>query len=169
MELRLEAGVFRGSTTAVLAAIAALAFAPATEAKKKPKTPKPIDVTQFEWSSATGTNTVAGEATCAGLAVSLLPATAYTDRFADKTFGSTESGTYAPSPRAKRRVMAPEVTPFVRTQLCDSQGRFLFTDLPDGPYYVIAHVTRDGADQGLQVLRRVEVRNGHRQELSFLE
>jgi hypothetical protein len=159
----------------------------AADAKKKsqPLSDPPIDAAQFEWSTKPGDNAIEGEAmvrtrggdvkTCAGLAVSVLPVTAYTDLYASRAFRSTQAGIYVPPLFGKPVNLAPEASPFVRAKRCNSQGQFSFKGLPDGTYYVVAKVTWEAptryglVTQGGDVMQRVELRGGETKELTVTQ
>ena len=51
---------------------------------------------------------------------------------------------------------------FVRRAKCDAANHFIFTDLPDGPWFVItiAHPAVPGAARDMAIMRRVVVKNG---------
>jgi len=136
---------------------------------------------EVAWATATGNNTVSGNAvmrtvggdvrTCAGTEAFLVPVSAYsTERMQIMFYGATDRG-YAP---ANELMQFPDSPPGFsesnRRTTCDSQGDFIFTDVPDGAYYVISMVTWGAlqgsgyftytATQGGAVMQRVEVAGG---------
>ena len=81
-------------------------------------------------------------ASCAGNAVALTPATAYSSERMRALYGSTD---YSVLPieavRAKTIVNDnPAMRGYVRATRCDSAGAFVFDKLPAGPYFIIAEV-----------------------------
>jgi len=173
-------------STLIGISIAAISIAAAgpVNAKRAPKPPEPpLDLAAFEWSRATGSNSISGEAllrtqggdvkTCAGLPVQLIPVTPYTDAYAIRTFGSTSGGLRLPVPLLLRGPppLRPEVAPYIRTTTCNSMGRFNFRALPDGAFYVVPTVTWSAPSQygpiaqGGEILRRVDLAGGVEQEI----
>lgn len=163
-----------------------LSMAGAAEAKKKPPVPEPpVDVTQYEWSTKPGANTITGEAmlrtrggdvkTCAGLAVYLLPVTDHSDAYARRAFLSTTKGIYVPPLFGKAPTLSPDVDPYIKRKTCNSQGQFTFSALPDGEYYVVATVTWEAPTrygmsmQGGDVMTRTQVQGGETKELTVTQ
>lgn len=140
-----------------------------------------FDPGEVAWFSARGTNTLSGTAflrnyrgnakSCAGLAVTLMPVSAYArERMGhlygagDEGFNPLTGGIPADFANDDGRYMAA-----AKSTRCDAHGRFAFSELPDGDYYVIATVTwRDreyGLEQGGYLMRRVQVSTGETKEV----
>ena len=136
---------------------------------------------------AAGKNTVKGSAlirqmaggvvTCAGLPVTLIPATAYADErlpktFVPRTFMVNDSGFM--SFRIADSYPAPIFIPdepqypqLTRNSICDAQGFFKFDQLADGSFYIWTTVQWyvDKDKQGGVLLKRVSVKNGETKEI----
>jgi len=145
-----------------------------------------FDAAAFAWSTKPGGNTVTGDAllrtrggdvkTCAGLNVTLLPATPYTAEYIWRRFGS-EDGGYSGNVDVGPITLAPDLDRFRRSGVCDAQGVFTFANLPDGAYYVIATVTWEVPEmagyysymslQGGDIAKRVEVKGGETAKLTL--
>jgi hypothetical protein len=106
----------------------------------------PFKAEDFAWSVRPGTARIQGltarGASCAGNAVALTPATAYSSERMRALYGSTD---YSVLPieavRAKTIVNDnPAMRGYVRATRCDSAGAFVFDKLPAGPYFIIAEV-----------------------------
>jgi hypothetical protein len=141
-----------------------------------PPPPPPPPVSEFDWSTAPGTNAIHGEVAytdrtgrkwaCAGQSVALMPRTPSTDVRMHALYGSSDR---ALEPVADVRahsggVHGPDPGPYVRTTVCDPANHFAFDGLPDGGYFVIARVHLKGAaadsDEGLAVMQKVAVTGG---------
>ena len=169
---------------AIFLSIAAVLLASAARAQITPM-PEPLvaveatEVVTFKpaalaWATKAGRNSVGGDAfmrtrggqviTCAGGPVRLLPVAEYTRTFVLDTFGSAEGGAVRLEKADKRWawVDANAFRYFPETH-CNSRGEFLFSDLPDGSYYVIARVsweTLGGEPQGGEIARLVRLIGG---------
>jgi hypothetical protein len=119
----------------------------------------PFKADDFAWSVKPGTARIQGltaqGASCAGKAVALTPATAYSSERIHALYGSTD---YAVVPmqvvRAKTIVNDnPAMRGYVRAARCDASGGFVFDKLPAGPYFIIAEV--DDASGPKVIMRRV--------------
>jgi hypothetical protein len=119
----------------------------------------PFKADEFAWSVRPGTARIQGltarDASCAGKAVALTPATPYSSERIRALYGSTD---YAVVPmqvvRAKTIVNDnPAMRGYVRATRCDATGAFLFDKLPAGPYFIIAEVD-DPSGQKV-IMRRV--------------
>lgn len=141
----------------------------------------PFNPTEAAWSTKDGNNTITGSAlmrtvggdvkTCGGFTVFLQPVTTYSSEIMSKLFGSTEGG-FA---RRPANVETPDgYDALLRTTTCDAQGKFTFSKLPDGEYFVATKVTW-GAVQGGQysyisqqggvVMQKVRVAGGQTREI----
>lgn len=144
------------------------------------KTVAQFSPSDLAWSLISGTNgiegsavlrTVGGDArTCAALIVSLLPVSEYTAERIRKLYGSDTAG-YRSAEAGVLIFDPPEdIGPYERHATCDALGNFSFSNLPDGPYFVVALVTwatpnpysRYGGllSQGGYLLQRVDVAGG---------
>jgi hypothetical protein len=155
-----------------LLSLAALAACAPTAQAPDFGPPQPFRAQDFAWSTASGANTVtgtvsyatpAGPYTCAGAGVGLTPETAYSRRRVASLYLTTERAAI-PVEEVRGRVVeeAPaDYNRFVRAGRCDAQGRFSFTGLPDGAWYVITQ-GRPATGQGpaLAFMQRVVIRGG---------
>ena len=146
--------------------------------------PPPIEVSSsatvraedFAWSTAEGGNTITGAVsyrsgrggapwTCAGGSVGLTPETPYSERRVSVLYGSTRRAVL-PVQLVRSRSLeqaAEDYSRYVRTTRCDSEGRFTFTGLPDGGWFIIAQAkpTAGAApEDALAVMQHVEIRGG---------
>lgn len=104
--------------------------------------------------------------TCAGLGVVLTPETPWTRHRMSILYGSATAAALPADEVRARTPSAPNenYASFVRNTTCDSAGRFTFSGLPDGAWYVIA-VARPapGSPPGggsVAIMRRVETHGG---------
>jgi hypothetical protein len=119
----------------------------------------PFKADDFAWSVRPGTARIQGltahDASCAGNAVALTPATPYSSERIHALYGSND---YAVLPmqavRAKTIVNDnPAMRGYVRAARCDGTGAFVFDKLPAGPYFIIAEV--NDASGPKVIMRRV--------------
>ncbi len=143
-----------------------------------------FDPRAVAWAERSGTNAIAGTAevalrggqtkTCAGLEVRLVPDAPYTrDRIA-LLYGTTDEG-FVDAAEARRvqersdAVVDPAYKRSHKVATCDAKGRFAFTNLADGSYYVLAPVIwrKAGADgtNGGFLMQRVNVAGGEAKRL----
>lgn len=135
------------------------------------------DPAALAWSTAPGGNTIKGDAllrtrggdvrTCAGYPTRLMPASDYTNEWASIFFAPTGSFRTAYLENLNTPpALSPEIEPFVRKTVCNAQGQFSFTDVPDGEYLLIARVSWEAPDQygmatqGGTMMERVQVQGG---------
>ena len=120
----------------------------------------PFKAEEFAWSVKPGAARILGltakDASCAGKAVALTPATAYSRERIRALYGSVD---YAVLPmeavRAKTIVNDnPAMRGYVRGARCDANGTFVFNKLPAGPYFIIAEV--DDASGAKVIMRQVK-------------
>lgn len=140
-----------------------------------------FDPAEVAWFSARGTNAIAGTAilrtargnakTCAALPVTLFPASAYARERMRHLYGSEEEG-FNPITGGRPADFTgddPRYTATAKTTHCDARGRFWFSELPDGDYYLTTTVTwreRDfGLEQGGHLMRHVHVSTGETKEV----
>jgi hypothetical protein len=93
--------------------------------------------------------------TCAGNAASLIPVTPATRARMDAIYGRDTNVVLASAGHAPPR--DPRLERIVVHNMCDPNGDFRFTDVPDGNYYVTAGIP--GPTMG-SVKREVSVRGG---------
>lgn len=138
----------------------------------------PFDVSVAETAMKPGRNTVKGFAvlrtvggdakTCAGEKVNLTPATAYAAERMSVIYGSTISGQrtlghgeYRTGWNGAERPVA-DYSRLAYTTVCDAQGKFEFSNVGDGDWYVVSTVYWEvgGRPQGGYLMRRVTVGGG---------
>jgi len=134
-----------------------------------------FDLKQAAFIKQEGTGEIKGEAflrqngggvvTCAGREVTLVPSTAYSDERFLFLFKNNEKG-YSPVYRRVISVPNPEYASFTRKTRCDSQGKFKFTGLQSGNYYVAGDViwVIGGLSQGGSLMQKVNVNFGQASE-----
>lgn len=109
-----------------------------------------------------------GVVSCAGLPVNLVPKTAYARERVIGLFGGdirafapahTMHKTFSPDPESFRQNMLVTV--------CDTQGRFEFSQVADGEFYVVTVITWNVANQaqGGGLLAHVKVEGGQVQRV----
>jgi opacity protein-like surface antigen len=114
-----------------------------------------FDPAAVAWSTQAGKNTLAGVArvqmadgktrSCAKQPVRLAPDSGYARERMQALYGNTEAG-YVDAQEAQRvREQAglnvdQAYEQSLKTAACNSKGRFVFKNLPDGTYYVMAPV-----------------------------
>ncbi len=135
-----------------------------------PPPPPPPPRNEFAWSVGNGRNAVEGAAVwrsngrtfnCAGQSVGLTPETPYTRQRMVELYGSDEQAIRSVAEVRARSATAPtrDYRAYVRSTQCDAQGRFAFSGLPDGGWFVIARgASASGAAE--VAIRRVHVSGG---------
>lgn len=149
---------------------ALLASACATTSAPTSTTPVAFSRDAFDWSSETGQGRIDGRLvysakgvtySCAGVGVILTPETAWVKQRMEILYQSSK-GAAVPATVVRGRTPAggQDYSAFVRSASCDASGRFAFTNLPDGAWFVITvgRPTPAGADMAF--MRRVVIRNG---------
>lgn len=136
--------------------------------------------TEVAWFNAPGNNTIRGNAvlrtvggevrTCAGLDARLSPVSTYATERVRALYGNSQSGFNRGS--AGFTATDPAYEEMQRHTRCDSEGRFTFSGLPDGEYYVIALVTWGvpmgygmTSRQGGWLMQRVRVAGGETKDI----
>lgn len=122
----------------------------------------------FAWSTATGRASIDGQIdyrrngrvfACTG-SIGLTPDTPYTRARFRTLYGSTDRAAVPEAIVRARTVADPnaDYRSFVRSTTC-ANGRFSFTGLPDGGWFIIAPVSADGEER-VVLMRHVETRGG---------
>jgi hypothetical protein len=122
----------------------------------------------FAWSARGGQGAINGVVeyrdggrayACTG-SVGLTPETPYTRQRILTLYGTTDRAA-APEAVVRARTVADpnaDYRAYVRSTTCQG-GRFSFTGLPDGGWFIIVPVSADGAER-VVLMRRVETRGG---------
>jgi hypothetical protein len=121
----------------------------------------------FGWSTRQGQGSIEGRINysrgptayaCTG-SVALTPDTPYTRARFNTLYGSTEQAAIPEAVVRARTVADPnaDYRSFVRPTTC-ANGRFTFTGLPDGSWFIIAPVSAGG--DRIVLMRHVETRGG---------
>lgn len=152
-----------------LSAAALAACAPTTGyAPPRAVAPAVFQPEDFAWSAAAGQGTINGRVdyreggqvfACVG-SVGLTPDTPYTRQRFRTLYGSTERAAVPAAVVRARDVPDPnaDYRAFVRSTRCEN-GRFSFTGLPSGSWFLIAPVRAEGGEP-VALMRRVDVRPG---------
>ncbi|AQR62844.1 hypothetical protein BZG35_15160 [Brevundimonas sp. LM2] len=154
---------------AVLSAAAALAACAPTVGATAGNyaAPAPFSVSDFAWSARTGTAAIDGRVAfgrdgqsfdCTG-SVALTPDTPYTRQRFRTLYGSTEQAAIPEAVVRARTVSDPnaDYRSYVRSQTCQD-GRFRFSDLPAGGWFLITPVSAGG--ERVILMRHVVTRSG---------
>ena len=136
---------------------------------------------EIAWFKARGTGSIEGTAiarnykgvpkTCAALAVTLFPVSAYAKERMRALYDSDEEG-FNPILMGRPADFEnddPRYAAMARTTRCDARGHFSFTELPDGAYFLVGEVTwRDremGLLQGGYLMRQVHLSSGEAKQV----
>ena len=122
----------------------------------------------FAWSTASGSASIDGRVdyrrngqvfACTG-SVGLTPDTPYTRARFRTLYGSTEGAAVPEAIVRARTVSDPnaDYRSYVRSTTCEN-GRFSFSGLPDGGWFIIAPVSAEGEDR-VVLMRHVDTRSG---------
>jgi hypothetical protein len=164
-------------TAWIAAAAAALAGCAATPVALQNR----FDPAEIAWFSARGTNAISGTAilrttqggikSCAALAVTLFPVSAYARERMRHLYGGDDEG-FNPLVGGIPADFAstdPRYEASAKSTRCDAHGRFWFNELADGDYYLVATVTwreRSYAiEQGGYLMRHVHVSTGETKDV----
>ena len=140
-----------------------------------------FDPGEVAWFTARGTNTIQGTAivrnykgavkTCAALPVLLMPVSSYARERMRHLYESEQEG-FNPLVGGRPADFGGDDQRYldtVKTTRCDGRGRFAFSELPDGDYYLVATVTwrerQFGMDQGGMLMQRVAVKTGETKDV----
>jgi len=153
---------------AVASALAAAALLSACATGPEPVSSVAVfDAAAFAWSTVPGNAMVSGRLayagggrswSCAG-SVGLTPETPWTRQRFQTLYGSTERAAIPAAVVRARSVTeaTSDYQGFVRSETCDRQGRFRFTGLPAGSWFLITPVTTEGSEP-VVLMRRVATR-----------
>ena len=133
-----------------------------------PPSPAAFNVADFAWSSRPGQASINGLVdyrregraySCTG-AVALTPDTPYTRQRFSTLYGSVSRAAVPEAVVRARTVPDPnaDYRSFVRSETCED-GRFRFTGLPNGGWFIIVPVSA-GDGERIVLMRRVETRGG---------
>lgn len=125
---------------------------------------------EFAWSTERGPATVRGlvdfnqggrHYACAGQAV-LTPDAPYSRRRIEQLYGSTERATLPVDEVRSRQAHRPsdDYSAYVRKAPCDAGGRFVFSGLPSGGWFVIVVAEPPSGGQAMALMRRVSTAGG---------
>lgn len=108
--------------------------------------------------------------TCAGKGVGLTPVTAYADERIKAIYGNNDEGIDRVGPFSQIKKFTPDEPLYYkygRSTKCDSDGRFKFSSIPDGDYYVTTTVLwmAGNSYQGGFLMKRVSLRGGKVQSI----
>lgn len=127
----------------------------------------------FAWSAARGSGAVAGAIAyapgggaryrCSGQPVVLTPDTPYSRWRIAQLYGSSERAAVPVAAVRSRQAARPsdDYSSFVRRASCDETGRFTFTGLPAGGWFIIA-VAQPGVPgaEPVALMRHIQTRAG---------
>ena len=137
------------------------------------------------WSKKPGENTIVGTAkvassgqarTCASLPVRLAPDSDYTRERVALLYGDTKEAFVDAKQAARAReksgaAVTPAYEKAVKASTCDGSGRFVFKNLPDGAYYVMAPVVWRGklgeVSEGGFFMQRITVAGGETRRITL--
>jgi hypothetical protein len=154
------------AVVAVAASLAACATVPMNNSGPRPSS-SAFSAEDFAWSAASGRGSIDGRVsfsrdgqafTCTG-SVALTPYTPYTRARFQTLYGSTDRAAVPEAVVRARTVENPsaDYRSFVRSATCQN-GRFEFSGLPDGDWFIITPVSAGG--DRIVLMRRVGTRGG---------
>jgi hypothetical protein len=165
-----------------LTAVALAAALAACETTPLSRNEASFDPRDVAWSKERGANTIVGTAkleagdgvtrSCASLSVRLAPDSPYTRDRVERLYGDDDAA-YVSAAKAKRvrSDLTPAYAKSLKAAKCDADGRFVFKNLPDGTYYVMAPVVWRGkigeVSEGGFFMRRVTVEGGETARLAM--
>lgn len=133
--------------------------------------PAAFRTADFAWSTASGSGAVQGQVAfrqhgtaygCSG--VVLTPETPWVRQRISILYRSTDSAAL-PADEVRKRTppeRSQDYSNYVKRATCDAAGRFGFTGLPDGAWFVITVVKPSGGGAGpeIAIMRRISIRGG---------
>jgi hypothetical protein len=154
------------AVVAVAASLAACATVPMNDSGPRPSS-SAFSAADFAWSAASGRGSIDGRVsfsrdgqafTCTG-SVALTPYTPYTRARFQTLYGSTDRAAVPEAVVRARTVENPsaDYRSFVRSATCQN-GRFEFSGLPDGDWFIITPVSAGG--DRIVLMRRIGTRGG---------
>ena len=154
------------AVVAVAASLAACATVPMNNSGPRPSS-SAFSAEDFAWSAASGRGSIDGRVsfsrdgqafTCTG-SVALTPYTPYTRARFQTLYGSTDRAAIPEAVVRARTVENPsaDYRSFVRSATCQN-GRFEFSGLPDGDWFIITPVSAGG--DRIVLMRRIGTRGG---------
>jgi hypothetical protein len=154
------------AVVAVAASLAACATVPMNNSGPRPSS-SAFSAEDFAWSAASGRGSIDGRVsfsrdgqafTCTG-SVALTPYTPYTRARFQTLYGSTDRAAVPEAVVRARTVENPsaDYRSFVRSATCQN-GRFEFSGLPDGDWFIITPVSAGG--DRIVLMRRIGTRGG---------
>ena len=160
--------IVSGTAALFLASCATDGTAPPTTTAPPMSSAAAFRTADFAWSQATGANSINGQLSyrpmgkvhsCAAAGVLLTPDTPWVRSRMNILYSSTEKAVL-PADEVRRRTppeRSQDYSSFVRRTGCDAQGRFSFSGLPDGTWYVItvARPATAGSGPDMAIMRRV--------------
>ncbi|WP_457755432.1 hypothetical protein [Thermovibrio ammonificans] len=137
---------------------------------------------EVAWFKKKGNNTLTGQAflrtmggqviTCAGQDVYLIPVSKYSSERIKAIYGNTTKAFVdILSYRNKNIKFIPdskEYFKFIKKTICDANGRFKFTNLPDGEYFLFTQVVWTVpvlGPQGGVLMQKVRLSGGEKREV----
>ena len=140
-----------------------------------------FDANEVSWFLEEGTGTLKGSAflqrrdgmlvTCAGNLVELIPVGTYSSERISNIYGNLDSGRTTFNIFASTRVDEADqqyLTTYNKEKICDVDGKFSFTNLAAGSYFVISKVewsVSDYSNEGGYLMKRVLVNDDEISEI----
>ena len=140
-----------------------------------------FDANEVSWFLEEGTGTLKGSAflqrrdgmlvTCAGNLVELIPVGTYSSERISNIYGNLDSGRTTFNIFASTRVDEADqqyLTTYNKEKICDVDGKFSFTNLAAGSYFVISKVewsVSDYSNEGGHLMKRVLVNDDEISEI----
>ena len=150
----------------MVAACATEGAAPPAPSAPPPSGTAAFRASDFAWSTASGAGRIDGQLnyrangktySCEAAGALLTPETAWVRSRMNILYGSTERAAL-PADEVRRRTppeRSQDYSSFVRRTNCDAAGRFSFSGLPDGSWYVITVARPVGGGSDMAIMRRV--------------
>ena len=133
------------------------------------------DAEEVSWSKERGSASIHGNAflrkqdgaivSCAGLPLSLVPASSYANERISHLYGNLEQGRSNNSRQIDEG--DPDYFEDHKTTICDVDGRFKFEYLPAGDYYLISSIFWGNPVQGgMNLMKKVSLSLGELEEIT---